>query len=142
METTTADPGPFYRPIRDVFADLKKPLPARLHRTKKVPTKKGGSYEATYTHHTTIRDLLDHYAPGWTWETKIAAHDGLLYVVGTLTVWGTDDTGRVVSVSRDGLGNEDSDLDGYGDPSSNAEAQALRRAAMAMGLDRDLWRPR
>jgi hypothetical protein len=129
-------PGaPRSRPLADILADLAKPIPPRLLKTKKVPKKNGGGYEATYTHHTTIRDLLDFYAPGWEWRLQVYEAKGLLYVIGTLTLHGADG-----SVSRDGVGNEDSELDGFGDPSSNAEAQALRRAAMAHGLGRDLWK--
>ena len=137
-ETGRAPAGPaapFLRTLREVVAALALPIPARLVATKKVPTKGGSSYSASYVHHATVRDLLDHHAPGWLWSVRLYDAAGTLYVVGTLTLVGSDG-----SQARDGIGNEADDLDGYGDPSSNAEAQALRRAAMAHGLCRDLWR--
>src|SRR5690606_24409134 len=102
--------------------------------TKQVKTKKG-SYSADYIHHAVIRDLLDFYAPGWEASADVYEAKGLLYVRLALTIHGSDQ-----SATRVGLGNEQSDLDAVGDPSSNAHAQALRRAAMEFGLGRDLWR--
>lgn len=124
-----------HRPLADIYADLARPIPREHLATKKVPTKKGSSYEATYVNHATLRDLLDAMAPGWEWSTSLWYADGNVYVIGTLTIVGND--GRV---SRDGIGNADAELDGYGDPSSNADAMAMRRAAMAHGLGRELWR--
>jgi hypothetical protein len=37
-------------------------------------------------------------------------------------------------ISREATGTEDEELKGYGDPSSNAEAMALKRAAAKFGL--------
>ncbi len=37
-------------------------------------------------------------------------------------------------VSREATSTEDEELKGYGDPSSNAEAMALKRAAAKVGL--------
>lgn len=125
----------FLKPLRAIVDALARPIPPRLISQKKVPTKKGGSYSADFVHHATICDLLDYHAPGWAWNVCLFDTAGKLYVVGTLTLVGTDGT-----QARDGIGNADDDLDGYGDPSSNAEAQALRRAAMAHGLGRALWR--
>ena len=120
----------YLRPLADIYADLKKePDPRQLS------TKDTGKFKATYMHHAVIRDGLDHYAPGWEWLTNIQGIEGKIYVTGTLIINGSD--GRV---SRDGIGNEDDDVAGYGDPSSNADAQALRRAAMAHGFCRSLWK--
>ena len=38
------------------------------------------------------------------------------------------------SIFREATGTEDEELKGYGDPSSNAEAMALKRAAAKFGL--------
>lgn len=130
VTTERAMPEPGSLTLAQILANLAHPVPDRLHSEKST-----GKFKATYTHHAVIRDLLDRRAPGWEWRVSIQGVDGKLYVIGTLTVVGSD--GRI---SRDGAGNEESDLDGYGDPSSNAEAKALRRAAMAFGLDRSLWR--
>ncbi|GIV57755.1 MAG: hypothetical protein KatS3mg042_0668 [Rhodothermaceae bacterium] len=131
---TRAYPAPRERTLAEILEDLRKPVHPKHIRRKRIQTTRS-SYEADYIPHTTIRDYLDYYAPGWDWHCKLFAVDGKLYVEGHLTIHGSDG-----SLTRAGLGNEDSDLDGYGDPSSNAEAQALRRAAMAFGLGRDLWR--
>lgn len=131
---------PRSRPLADVYADLRRDPPASRLSTKRVPTKRGGGYEATYMHHAVVRDFLDLYAPGWEWTTRLESIAGKVYCIGTLTLWGLDVDGRCISVSRDGMGNEDDALDGYGDPSSNSEAQALRRAAMAHGFCRSLWK--
>ena len=125
--------APFLRTLREIVDALSRPVPPRLIRQKKVPGKSG--FSADYIHHTTVRDLLDRHAPGWLWSVRLYDAAGTLYVVGTLTLVGSDRT-----QARDGVGNESDSIDGYGDPSSNAEAQALRRAAMAHGLCRDLWR--
>jgi hypothetical protein len=50
------------------------------------------------------------------------------------------DTARITipclegAVWREATGTEDEELRGYGDPSSNAEAMALKRAAAKFGL--------
>lgn len=126
---------PRSRPLADIYADLRKE-PAAKHLSEKST----GKFKATYMHHAVVRDYLDLYAPGWEWTVRLESVNGLLYCVGTLTIWGTDDGGRSAAVSRDGTGNEKDEVTGYGDPSSNAEAQALRRAAMAHGFCRSLWR--
>lgn len=123
------------RRLGDIMHDLALPVPP-----SKLATKDTGRFKADYIPHTTVRDYLDHFAPGWEWRTRLFEAGGKIYVTGTLTIiaYAGDDT--LLKVSRDGTGNEAEDLDGYGDPSSNAEAMALRRAAMAFGLGRDLWR--
>ncbi len=47
---------------------------------------------------------------------------------------------RVPSIKIDSfLGNENSDLDSWGDPYSNAEAQGFRRCCARFGLGLHLW---
>jgi hypothetical protein len=55
-------------------------------------------------------------------------------IEGSLTIHGSDG-----SLTREATGNEGSDVDGYGDPSSNAEAMALRRCCAKFGLGLSLW---
>jgi hypothetical protein len=123
-------PAPGELTLAEILESLRRPVPPKY-----LSEKSTGKFKATYMHHAVVRDFLDARAPGWEWTVRLEGIAGKVYVIGTLTVVGSD--GRV---SRDGLGNEDDDLDGYGDPSSNAEAQALRRAAMAFGFCRNLWR--
>jgi hypothetical protein len=55
-------------------------------------------------------------------------------VKATITIHGSDG-----SLSRSALGIEESDLDGWGDPTSNASSMALRRAAAIFGLALHLY---
>lgn len=138
MEATTepqqgaapAYPAPRSKALADILADLRRPIPGKYIRQKNT-----GKFKADYVHHAVVRDLLDYYAPGWEWTEKLFSVDGKVYVRGALTLHGSDH-----SQTREAIGNEDSELEGYGDPSSNSSAQALRRAAMAHGLGRHLWR--
>lgn len=136
--TTAADPypAPSSKTLAEILRDLRKPIPAKKIKKKKVPIKKGGFYEADYVHHTTIRDLLDYYAPGWETTVHVQGIAGKIYITVRLMITGSDG----LSIAREGVGNEDDAMEGYGDPSSNAHAMALRRAAMEFGLGRDLWR--
>ena len=163
METKPSPfPAPGSRTLAEIYDDLRKEPRASDLREKDT-----GKFKATYMHHATLRDYLDFLAPGWEWVTTISRLDsrvpvmdskkennkwvkvprlddegnqifedrGLVYVSGTLIIHGSD--GRV---ARDGIGNEDDVVASYGDPSSNAEAMALRRAAMAHGFCRSLWK--
>jgi len=85
--------------------------------------------------HPYIRDYLDLYAPGWEWDFSVTVGHERIFGVGRLTIHGSDG-----SLTRAASGTETLDKAGYGDPSSNAEAQALRRAAMAFGFCRKLWK--
>ena len=123
-------PDPGSKTLAAILADLRKPV-----HEKYIKKKDTGRYQAEYIHHATVRDLLDYYAPGWWSEVRIEHAGDKLYVVVALTIVGSD-----ASCRREGIGNESDDLDGYGDPSSNAHAMALRRAAMEFGLGRNLWK--
>lgn len=95
-----------------------------------------------------VTAILDHMAPGWEWRLEeptlhLTGLDtvGIVVVRGTLTLVHTQ--GRT---ARDGIGNETlvtrGELGGkrrYGDPYSNAESMALRRAAVKFGLGRRLY---
>lgn len=120
--------------LQQILQELRKPVDPKYISVKKVPTKKG-EFTADYIHHADIRDLLDERAPGWSSERAVFHAGGKLYVRVTLTLIGSDGT-----CVRSGLGCEDDDEDGYGDPSSNADAMALRRAAMDAGLAREMWK--
>lgn len=89
--------------------------------------------------------VLDKYAPGWSYKVSqpVIAGAGLfkpdrdnnpvpldrLVITVSLTLVFSDGT-----VTRDATGTELLSLSGYGDPSSNAESMALRRAAAKFGL--------
>ena len=118
------------KPLALVMEELKKE-PLKRHLSKK---KQGGA-EITYMAWYTICDYLDHFAPGWDWVIdRINVGDKRLYMTGTLTIRGSDG-----ELKRSASGTEQLSKDSYGDPSSNAEAMALRRAACKFGFCRKLW---
>lgn len=135
MEPTKDYPPPGSKTLGQILEDLRRPIHAKYISTKKVPIKKGGSFEADYIQHATLRDLLDDYAPGWSSQLRLEHIGGKVYVICSITIVGSD--GHLM---REGIGNEDDVVSGYGDPSSNASAMAHRRAAMSLGLGRQLWR--
>ena len=119
----------FRRPILDILTDLSKPVPARF-----ISTRRQGGTEIKYISWVNICKLLEYFCPGYEWEIDIHYGGDRIYVVGKLTIWAEEG-----AFSRSATGNELSSLDKFGDPSSNAEAMAIRRAACKFGLGRQLW---
>lgn len=119
---------------------LKRPLPANL-----LSSKKRGGKRITFIHWYTANSILDKYAPGWAWQiisTQLSSDR--LFLVGRLTIptseghiyreaTGTEELKRL---NDDG---EEVEL-AYGDPSSNAESKAFRRAAAKFGLGLYLYK--
>jgi hypothetical protein len=127
------------RPIAAILSDLSKPIPERF-----LESRTQGRATLTYIPWYNVCKLLDYYAPGWqgeimhiapvgdrlvlTYRISIFAEEGIF----TREATGTEmlkelvkdkDTGELVSREI-----------AYGDPSSNAESMALRRAAAKFGL--------
>ena len=120
---TAAEPR--LRSIKEIIADLSQPLPERHIRYKT----KGGQKLSFIPWHTAIK-YLDHFAPGWSYEVRhISGISNLVVVVARITVPCLEGV-----VYREATGNEEEDCGSYGDPSSNAESMALRRAAAKFGL--------
>lgn len=134
-------PRPVARPWADIRADLGRPVPDRL-----VSTRHQAGKAIRYVSWPNCVRLLDAYAPGWSKDVT-----GVHTVPGTASVAAdgkvTDLPPRVVVtvrvsvptadlglVHRDATGNETVAVTGYGDPVSNAEAMALKRAAANLGL--------
>lgn len=118
---------------------LSRKLPDSYLKERLVGKKSEGR-KVKYIPWTRILKILDKYSPGWQWEvSRIHNSDDRLYVVGRLTLFTKDGP-----VSRDGVGTEmlkrtdkntgEIEEIAYGNPSSNAEANALRRAAAKFGL--------
>jgi hypothetical protein len=108
------------KPLREIIAGLSKPVPPRLLKHKQ----KGGA-KLTFVPWYKVVQLLDHYAPGWEGEvTKIHTDSKRIYLTYKLTIVAQE--GRF---SREATGTEVLDTSSYGDPSSNAESMAFRRAA-------------
>lgn len=113
------------RSIREITGDLSKPV-AKRHLRKR---KQGGKEIKYIAWHDAIK-YLDHYAAGWNYEIRsIDSVGGKLILTVRLSVPCAEGI-----VYREATGQEAEDLDAYGDPSSNAESMALRRAASKFGL--------
>lgn len=144
--------------IRQIQEAISRRLP-----TSMVKTRKQGGANLTYIPWYEANKILDKYAPGWTWEiTKMVTTPDRIFVTGRLTIPAAEGniyreaTGtellkedKEVWVGekpnsqklRDNLGRvvtEPKEL-AYGDPTSNAESMAFRRAAARFGLARYLY---
>ena len=74
--------------------------------------------------------LMDERAPGWSIEVRqVGELAGKVFLTVRVTVQCDDGV-----IFREATGNESEDLDSYGDPFSNAESMALRRALAKFGL--------
>jgi len=118
------------RSIDEIIADLSKPIPRRLLRSKTV----GGQKILFLPWHTAVK-FLDLYAPGWSYEIRhLAGIGGKLVLVSRISIPCAEGV-----VYREATGQEDEDVDKFGDPSSNAESMSLRRAAAKFGLGLGLY---
>ncbi|MEO8073479.1 MAG: Rad52/Rad22 family DNA repair protein [Acidobacteriota bacterium] len=113
------------RSIRDIVADLSKPVAKRHLRTRR----QGGKDIKYIAWHDAIK-YLDHYASGWNYEIRsIESIGGKLILIVRLSIPCLEGV-----VFREATGQEDEELDSYGNSSSNSESMALRRAASKFGL--------
>ncbi|MDQ3088046.1 MAG: DUF1071 domain-containing protein [Acidobacteriota bacterium] len=113
------------RSIREIVKDLSKPV-AKRHLRKR---KQGGKEIFYIAWHDAIK-YLDHYAAGWNYEIRaINSIGGKLILTVRLSVPCLEGI-----VYREATGQEDEDLETYGNSSSNSESMALRRAASKFGL--------
>lgn len=79
--------------------------------------------------------MLDARTGGlWEWKIRTIYAGNRFVVEGSLTIYGSDG-----NLTREATGTELSDVDSYGDPTSNAEAMALRRCCAKFGVGLDLW---
>jgi len=123
------------RSLADILADLKMP-PAPKHLMTK---KKGGALLWFIPWYYTVQ-YLDLYAPGWCHEVK-AVNFSMDRIVITVRISIPTADGWV---HREATGTEEEPDEGsamYGDPSSNAEAMALKRAAAKFGFGLYLYDP-
>jgi len=134
-EKTTGATRPLL-PIGEVLDGLSKNIPQRHLKTKR----KGGATLTFCPWYRTQR-ILDHYTNGH-WEVRIIESkdiDGRYMMRIELTIYGIGRDGDITSLSRQATGNEGTDVDTFGDPSSNAESMAFRRACAKFGLGLHLW---
>ncbi len=113
------------RSIREIIAELSKPVA-----TRHLKTRKQGGHDLTYIEWHTAVKYLDLFAAGWSYHVKSVALVGsLVTVIASISIPCSEGV-----VTREATGCEESDAKGYGDAVSNAEAMALKRAAAKYGL--------
>jgi hypothetical protein len=113
------------RSIREIVKDLSKPI-AQKHLRKR---RQGGKEIIYLAWHDAIK-YLDHFAPGWCYEIRaIDSVAGKLIMTVRISIPSLEGT-----IYREATGQEDEDLESYGNSSSNSESMALRRAAAKFGL--------
>ena len=99
------------RSIRDIVKDLSKPIAAKHLRKRR----QGGKEISYLAWHDAVK-YLDHFAPGWCYEIRsIESVAGKLIMIVRLSVSCAEGL-----VYREATGQEDEDLESYGNSSSNA----------------------
>lgn len=117
--------APGARTLHDILTDLRKPI-AQQH----LKNKKAGSSTVTYIPWYNAIKYLDYFAPGWSYRIASVSHVGQnCVVVAEISIPTSDGV-----ITRQATGVEGDDKSGFGDPASNAESMALRRAAAKFGL--------
>lgn len=117
------------RSVNDIIADLSKPIPANL-----LSQRKQGKTDITYISWYNATRLLDTYAPGWGYMIELHHIAGKVAAIATISIISAEGI-----ITRQATGYEDEDKEGFGDPFSNSESMALRRAAAKFGLGRYLY---
>lgn len=130
---TVKPPRLFERPAAEILADLSKPVAPQHLKTKS----KGGAKLSYIPWYYAIR-YLDYFAPNWSSEVRsVHCFGNRLVVVVRLSIPCAEGW-----IWREATGTEEEPDEGekmYGDPSSNAEAMALKRAAAKFGLGLSLY---
>ena len=119
--------------LTEILERLRQPVPKELISYKVIKGKR-----IDFISWVILADLLDERAgiDGWSWKLVDQQQVGnRLTQVWELTILGEDR-----SISRQASGDEDVDLEAYGTPATNCEAQCLRRCASKYGLGRNLWK--
>lgn len=140
MTTTTATEtlqpptAPREWSLKQIETVLSRPIPNSMLRTKEIKGNK-----INYLPWYVANQILNKYCSGWSWEiTKIETTNDRVFLVGRLTIPTSEG-----NVYREATGTEtlkEIDKKGelrevaYGDPSSNAESMAFRRACAKFGL--------
>ena len=119
----------FRRPIIEILTDLRKPISPRFIKTKSINGRKI-KFVSWYE----LNRLMDYFAPGFEFSATTSFDGTKVCVVGQLTIKASEG-----DFTRSATGNENSNLEAYGDPYSNAEAQAFRRCCARWGLGLHLW---
>ncbi|MEM1368615.1 MAG: Rad52/Rad22 family DNA repair protein [Cyanobacteria bacterium P01_H01_bin.15] len=121
--------------LAQIQAALSRPLPSNY-----LKTKIQGGQRIPFLPWYRVNEILDKYAPGWMWEiVNVMTSEDRFFLTGRLTIPTAEGL-----VYREATGTEELKLVNsktgeieelaYGDPSSNAESKAFRRAAARFGL--------
>ena len=125
METPAAPTTPRQLTLSQIEEILSRPLPKSMLRTKEIKGNK-----ITYIPWYVANRILSKYCIGWTWEiTKFETSSDRVFLVGRLTIPTSEG-----NIYREATGTESLNCSSYGDPSSNAESMAFRRACAKFGL--------
>lgn len=126
-------------PAAEIIEYLSRRLPDKLLEKKKV-----GNTQITFLSWKYIPPILDKYARGWCWEiTHLQSTSDRIFLVGRLTIPTADGlvwreatgTECLKETKTDKVTGEVIEREiAYGDPSSNAESMAFRRACAKFGL--------
>ncbi|MGF1479634.1 MAG: Rad52/Rad22 family DNA repair protein [Cyanophyceae cyanobacterium] len=119
--------------LAEILERLHHPIPNRSLSTKRL-----SGTDISYVSWYVLCDLLDERCgiDGWEWKQIDCQQIGnKLTQTWELTVIGSDRR-----LSRQATGDENIDTSNYGSPTTNVEAQCLRRCCSKFGLGRDLWR--
>jgi len=139
-ETAASEATSTRRSLEEILADLEKPIKPRHLETKR----KGGD-ELTYCPWYRTKRYLDHYTNGhWSKDVKLHTTDRRIFVTVCITIDAADATATRSATGTELLYEVDEDTGElseipYGDPSSNAESMAFRRACANFGLGQDLY---
>jgi len=118
--------------LNEILSALRQPVPTEFISKKRV-----GNSTLDFISWFHYCDLLDQRCGfgNWSWEVvSTTISNNRIFLTGRLTIIGSDR-----QISMDATGTEEMNCSSYGDPSSNAEAMALRRCCAKFGLSRELW---
>jgi hypothetical protein len=135
-----ARPEDSRRPLSDILEDFQQPI-----RPRHLETKTTGGTELTYCPWHRVARYIEHYTRGhWSKDVRIETTDDRIFVTVTLTIEAADATVSRTATGTEKLRKVDPETGEvrdipYGDPSSNAESMAFRRAAANFGLGLHLY---
>jgi hypothetical protein len=123
------------RSLDEIITRMLLPIPRRLIAKKDA----GGGARVDYINITTQKDLMDWCCGRGHWRAEVVSHIILPELLGLVVrVWiNTSDQGWL---SHDGTGTAKLSGKMFGDPLTNAYAQAVRRGCESFNLARELWR--
>lgn len=121
---------PMQRKMQEILDDLQQPVPNRVLKTKKL-----GGNNITYIPWFKVAQMMDFFAPGWEYEVTDRTITQT-HIILTVRVYINCAEGRFY---REATGIELLSAKGFGDPSSNAESMAFRRACAKWGLGLSLY---